>query len=443
MPRLAAWKTLRSGSGTPLRSVDRFTHGLHEKDIGLLRAIVGMEVRRRGTLRAVTRHLLERDQKPDLIAFLHIGLVQILFLDRVPPHAAVSETLGAVERTLGQSKVPLVNAVLRTALRMTRDGHVGNPRQDIIGRELHLADPVFRDPESHPLLWAEDALSVPANMIKRWTKRHGRERAEALARGTLAESNLAVRGVRLDRDGAIAALAAESIEATPGALPETLRVASSSTTELLASAPFRAGKLVIQGEAALSAAQLLGAQPGERVLDLCAAPGGKAMVFLEAGAKVTAVELNEKRLALVKESAARLELTENLQLVVADGTTDWTVEGSEGALFDAAFVDAPCTNTGVLAARPGARWRFGPASLKELGELQGKLINAAAARVRPGGRLVWSTCSIEPEEGAQRVRCFLEEHTDWSLAESHESLPIGAPESFLDGGHRSLLVRAE
>ena len=441
MPRLAAWNILRSGSSTPLRLVDRYSSELPERDVALLRRLIGVEVRRRGTLRAVVRHLAKRNIKPDIAAHLHIGLVQILFLDRVPPHAAVSETLGAVERSVGQSKVHLVNAILRTALRMTREGHLGDPRHDVVGRELHFADPVFRDRNEHPFLWAEDALSVPASMFKRWSKRHGTERAQALALNALEEPELCLRGVRLDRDGAVAALAAEGLAARAGHHPRSLRLDSSSTGALLASAPFRAGKLVVQGEAALAAAELLGAQADERILDLCAAPGGKTMVLLEAGARVTAVDSNEERLAKVTESAGRLGLQENLTSVVADGTGDWSVGGQGEAPFDAALVDAPCSNTGVLAGRPGARWRFGPAKLKELGQLQSKLLEAAAARVRPGGRLVWSTCSIEPEEGPQLLRRFLESHPDWNLVESHESLPDGAATSFVDGGHRSLLRR--
>ena len=130
---------------------------LDGRDRALLRHLIGFAVRRRGTLRALVRHFAHRKLNPDLVAHLHLGLTQLFFLDRVPDHAAVSETLGAVHDTVGQSKVPIVNAILRNAIRARREGHSGDPRRDIVGRELHLAVPVFRDPDQHPLLWVEDA----------------------------------------------------------------------------------------------------------------------------------------------------------------------------------------------------------------------------------------------------------------------------------------------
>ena len=109
------------------------------------------------------------------------------------------------------------------------------------------------------------------------------------------------------------------------------------------------------------------------------------------------------------------------------------------ARFDAVLVDAPCSNTGVLGARPGARWRLGPASLRELTELQASLLESAAARVLPGGALVWSVCSLEPEEGDQRVRAFLRDHPEFEVEESFTALP--GPGGPVDGGHATRLVR--
>jgi 16S rRNA (cytosine967-C5)-methyltransferase len=109
------------------------------------------------------------------------------------------------------------------------------------------------------------------------------------------------------------------------------------------------------------------------------------------------------------------------------------------ARFDSVLVDAPCSNTGVLGARPGARWRLGPASLRELADLQAGLLESAASRVLPGGVLVWSVCSLEPEEGDQRVRAFLREHPEFELAETFTALP--GPGGPVDGGHASRLVR--
>ncbi|MEM7305247.1 MAG: transcription antitermination factor NusB [Planctomycetota bacterium] len=439
MSRIEAWKCLRAPGGrnaTPLREVDRVAarEGLDARDRGLLRALVGHEVRRRATLRALVEHYSRFKPNPDLAAHMRLGLVQVLFLDRIPDHAAVSETVDAVSRTCGFSKTKYVNAILRAAIRDRQKGASGDPRRDLIGRDLFLAEPVFRDPEQHPFLWAEDALSVPAPLYKRWSKRFGDERTRELATYFLAEPPLCLRGVGIGREELLEALRGADVPAEPGAHPRTVRVPTASTEAALASEVFTSGRATVQGESSLAAAELVGAQPDESILDLCAAPGGKTAVMLEAGARVTAVDDDPGRLSKLRETLQRLGHVERAQMLVSDGTH--AVPAGE---FDAVLVDAPCSNTGVLGARPGARWRFGPQALTELGELQTRLLREGAERVRPGGRLVWSTCSLEPDENAQRVRAFLADHPGFELAEEREGLPgVDGP---VDGGYAALLHR--
>jgi 16S rRNA (cytosine967-C5)-methyltransferase len=436
--RVAAWRCVRAGSGTPLREVERVTleAGLDARDKGLVRALVGAEVRRRGTLRALLAHYARGPTSRDLAAHLRLGLTQLFFLDRIPDHAALSETVDAVARTVGFSKKRAANAVLRAALRDRRAGHAGDPRRDLIGRDLHVAADVFRDPAEHPALWAEDALSLPAPLYKRWQKRHGPERARALAEWFLNEPPLCLRGVGVGCGPAelAAELAAAGVETRPGFHPRTLRVASADAEAVLACETFRAGHATLQGESALASAELVGAEPGLRVLDLCAAPGGKTAVLAEAGARVTAVDDDPARVELLRATLARLHLAPAVEVVLGDAA-DPALPGA----FDAVLVDAPCSNTGVLGARPCARWRFSPSHLASLVALQSRLLAAGAARVRPGGRLVWSTCSLEPEENGQLVRRFLAEHGEFELAEEREALPgAGGP---ADGGYAARLER--
>jgi 16S rRNA (cytosine967-C5)-methyltransferase len=196
--------------------------------------------------------------------------------------------------------------------------------------------------------------------------------------------------------------------------------------------------LTIQGETALRAAELLGARPGEWLLDLAAAPGGKSAALALRGAKVLAVDKNPRRLAAMPSALERMGVADRVQPLASDGLA---ALAPDAAPFDGALVDAPCSNTGVLAARPGARWRFGPGSLAQLVELQGDLLDQAARLVGPKGRLVFSTCSLEPEEGSQGSQAFLGRHPGWSLAEEHLDLPSADPEGPLDGGYRALLRR--
>ena len=150
-----------------------------------------------------------------------------------------------------------------------------------------------------------------------------------------------------------------------------------------------------------------------------------------------AVDRDPRRLTRLGANLTRLGLGGRVGVLAADGATSL----APAERFDAVLVDAPCSNTGVLGARPGARWRFGPASLAELGAVQERLFDQAASRVRPGGRLVWSTCSLEPEENTQRVRAFLGRRKDFELVRERAALP--GQEGPGDGGYAALLTRAE
>ncbi|HVS10006.1 MAG TPA: transcription antitermination factor NusB [Planctomycetota bacterium] len=420
-PRHAAWLLLRSGSETPLRDVGPVAEssGLDARDRAFLRRLVGTEVRRRGTLRALVRHFARG--KPDiaLSTHLHLGLTQLFFMDRVPDHAAVSETVGAVHHTLGPSKARYTNAVLRAALRERREGHSGDPRRDLPLRDLHFAEPVFRDPAEHPLLWAEDALSMPPAIMKRWTARFGEETARALALLALDEPPLSLRVVRGERDALQAELTEAGAPVRGGRHPSILLAPSSEVEPVLSSAAFSEGRITVQGETALLAAEALQPREDESLLDLCAAPGGKTAVLAASGARVSACDVGEEKLSLVRSTLRRLALEDRVRLLASDGTRSLP----EGELFDAALVDAPCTNTGVLAQRPEARWRFGPSMKRSLLALQSRLLTEAAARVRPGGRLVWSTCSLDPDENERQVAAFLAANPTWSLDLQRESLP--------------------
>jgi len=436
MTRQTSWHILRSKSGAPLREIDRFCTraALDARDTGLVRAIVGTEIRRRGTLRAIVQAFVPRKPKPEIITHLHIGLVQMLFLDRVPDHAAVSETSDAVMRTVGQSKVPFVHGVLRNVARARREGLSGDPRRDLVGRDLHFDREIFRDPVKHPLLWAEDALSMPSGLMKRWTRRLRTEGAEELARYFLTEPPLVLRAAT-DRDGVLEELAAAGVDARAGNRPATIVCPSDTTGAVTASDAFREGRVTVQGETAALAAELLEARAGEEVLDLCAAPGGKTAVLAASGARVVAVDDEAERLERARETCARMNVARDVEFVVSDGTRELGERS-----FDAALVDAPCSNTGVLGARPEARWRFGPRSLASLSDLQARLFAEGAARVKPGGRLVWSTCSLEPEENGRRVASFLSEHPEWRLDTEHSSVPSGTNGPW-DGGYAARLLR--
>lgn len=444
MVRQLAWEILRSGSPAPLREVDIAAAQvqLDARDRGLLRRIIGSEVRHRGTLRALVNGFARGKPKAGLRAHLHVAFAQFFWCDRVPPRAAVSEVVDATRRTLGASKTTYVNAILRTVLRSRLPGHIGDPRCDIPDSDWHFPKPIFHDPAEHPLLWAEDALSIPSHLMKRWTNRMGEERARELGNYFLEEPDLSLRATNGDAASLKAELL-ETLEANPEAESPELRqadhpailIAPRTFTEVFESPAFQEGRATVQGETALRAAELCRAQAGETWLDLCAAPGGKTAVLAETGAKVTAVDVSDAKLARLAETLERLGVRAAVELVESDGTAALAQR-----TFDGVLVDAPCSNTGVLGARPGARWRFGPANQKELTALQARLLNEAAERVAPGGTLVWSTCSLETDENRQQLKRFLETHEGWTEEEAHEHIP--GKHGPTDGGFSARLRRA-
>lgn len=436
MLRLAAFELLRSGPEAPLRRLpevaERFE--LDVRDRALLRHLVATGWRRLGTLRALSKHLLNGKPKPDVAAFVHTGLVQVLFADRVPDHAAVGETVEACVHKLGLGKGRTLNACLRRAVRLREEGLSGDPRRDLVGRNCHLTEDVFRDPRDHPLLWAEDALSMPAPLMKGWSSRHGEGVALRIAEQSLEEPLLSIRLLREDPEAVVGELGAAGLEpkVRRGA---TLLFGSDQISALLESKAFLRGAILVQGGAASAAADLVQAREGEELLDLCAAPGGKTLVMAASGARVVACDATQDKINRIGENVMRCELGAQVELVVADAG-----EGLEARQFDAVLVDAPCSNTGVLASRPEARWRFGPGHQKSLTELQARLIRAGADRVKPGGRLVWSTCSLEPSENVAQVRSLIAERPEFELAEQSDLLP-DPDEARVDGGFAARLVR--
>ncbi|MFT5049599.1 MAG: 16S rRNA (cytosine967-C5)-methyltransferase [Chlamydiales bacterium] len=437
MPRETTWRILRSASPAPLLAVDRFAAeaNLTARDRGLVRRMVGTEIRRRGTLRAVVRQFARGKPKADLLAHLHVGLVQLLFLDGVPPHAAVSETVRATANTLGLAKARYMNGVLRTVQRALLNELTGDARRDIVGRGLSFEEPIFKDPEEHPLLWAEDALSMPANLMKRWIKRYGQEAAFELGRAAMGEPDMSLRVVGIERAELEKELAALDLSTRPAEHPDVLVIDPGHAEQVIGSESFKAGRFTIQGETALRAAEFLQAQAGERLLDMCAAPGGKTMVLAGSGASVVATDRSPQRLARMASNLERLKVPGKVQCVATDG-----VGGLNEGKFDGVLVDVPCSNTGVLSARPNARWRFGPRSQGDLTTLQARLLQEAATRVRSGGRLVYSTCSLESEENGRQIRAFLEANPGWTLEEERENTPA-APGGAgpIDGGYAARL----
>lgn len=342
--------------------------------------LVYTTIRRIRPLRKILGVLMKQWPKGELEALLYVGAAQILYMPDVPDFAAVSETVDAAKACENPSIAKVVNGVLRNVIRR---------REEF---EKMIADA--------PL---EECESFPTALVRRWERRFGAENAARLCawHNTPAETFLARRDgsfVKLERG--------QRVEDVPG---------------------YAEGDFIVQDPGTRIAVDLLDPKPGERILDACAAPGGKTVQIAWRGAEVTACEVNPKRRRRLEENLVRLKLG-----------VEVTPELPASQTFDKVLVDAPCSNTGVLRRRPDARWNWSEEKLAALVKLQAEILDACASRVAPDGLLVYSTCSNEPEENEAQVTAFLARHPDFSLEESRESLPF---ESGTDGAFAALLRR--
>ncbi len=416
---------------------------LSPEDRALSRELVAGVERRRGTLDAVIAAYVPRPRFPrDLRTLLRLGFYQLLFLDRVPAHAAVDETVGLARARRGVRQAGFVNAVLRGALREleagSSGGGSGDPRRafEVGPRRFRFGRDVFPDPSADLADHLAAVHSHPRALVERWIACFGEAGAKAIfeADNRVPPLTVRVNRMRTTRERLLRELQGLGFEAKAGVHPLAVRV-DPGARGLVDSEPFRAGRFTVQDETAMEAVSLLDLRPGERVLDLCAAPGGKATQIAEAlddEAEVLACDVSEDRLARLRENAARLGLRSIRPILRARDSRNPPAQD-----VDRILVDAPCSNTGVLARRPEARWRFTPANLRAVTRLQAECLRAGLRALRPGGRLVYSTCALEPEENGDLVRQVLRSVKRVEVLEERFRPP--GPDH--DGGYAAALIR--
>ncbi len=379
---------------------------LSPRDRAFATELVYGTLRWRGHLDALLRAVLDRpgERLEALVTtLLRVGAYQIVFEHSVPSAAAVDQTVRCA-RALGVSRAAgLVNAVLRRLAR----GHETIPLPRL---------------EEDPLAHLVDVLSLPAPIAERWLARFGAEEAARLAEASNKVPPLVARANprRTTRDALLEELRTRLPDAKP-CRHAPLGIDLGHHGFPGHDPAFLDGRFTIQDEGSQLVVELLDPQPGERVLDVCAAPGGKAGAIAERvgdTGRVDAYDRNPRRLALVARGARRLGLT-NLHPREVDATQPLP---DEGALFDRVLVDAPCSGLGTLRRNPDARWRFDAAVVERLVQVQQQVLRRAAAAVRPGGCLVYSTCTLLAEENEALVEGFLSEARDFAPC-GPEALP--------------------
>jgi 16S rRNA (cytosine967-C5)-methyltransferase len=345
------------------------------------------------------RRPLER-LDPRVRVILRMTAYQIALLERVPPFAAVNDAVTLAPRTPGVGA--FVNAVLRSfARRAPREREPAPPRD--------------------PIDSLATRCSFPTWLAERWVGRYGREDAEALMRALNERPPLTLRvnALRIGRDALARRLATEEglggrptryapegLVVGPGGAPGAWRA-------------FADGSFAVQDEASMLIARLLAPEPGSTVADVCAAPGTKTTHIAELMAdrgRVLAFDRGAERLARVREAAARLGIT---IIDTREGAVEDLAPGFVDAC-EAVLVDAPCSNLGVLRRNPEVKWRRRPSDLSAVSRRQSEILAAAATMVKRGGRLVYATCSLEPEENEAVVRAFLRARPDFATDPADE-----------------------
>ena len=368
-------------------------------DRAFVQDLVYTVIRRLRPLRKVLGELVTKWPKGELEALLYVGAAQVLYMDEVPDFAAVNETVEAAKLCNNKSVAKVVNGVLRNLIRRRAEF------------EAQIA--------AAPL---EERESFPTELVRRWSARFGAENAAKLC----AWHNEPAKTFLARKDGSFVELErGKKVTDVPG---------------------FAEGEFIVQDPGTALAVELVDAKPGESILDACAAPGGKTIQLAWRGAKVTACEVNPKRRRKLEENLKRVigsigmvETIGSLDAISAIGSVE--IEQSNNRTiekFPKVLVDAPCSNTGVLRRRPDARWNWSVEKLEALVKLQAEILDQVARLVAPGGVLVYSTCSNEPEENDEQVKAFVARHPDFMLDTTRESIPF---ESGHDGAFAARLIR--
>ena len=409
---------------------------LDERDRALAMEIAYGVLRRLGTIDWRLGPILDKPlaRLPAAVqVLLRIGAYQLLFLDRVPPSAAVSESVKLAKTQSGKLKRDwsgLVNAVLRTLIRQP--------------------SPAWPSIDEHPSQSLAVRYSVPEWLSRRWLDRWGIDRAQKACEqaGVIPPLTLRVNRMQISRTDFLKDLHEAGIKARPTRI-SPVGVTLEEGMSIPSLPGFAAGQFYVEDEAAQLIPPLLGVRPGELVLDACAAPGGKtthlAELMQDTGG-IYAVDRSAARLKLLDANRRRLGHTSLVPLVgdVRDFSWVKAIPRSAGnrechVRFDRILIDAPCSGLGVLRRHPEAKWRKSSEQFARHHALQCQILESAALRLRPGGVLVYSTCSTEAEENEGVIDQFLRSHAEFRRESVASWLPAGGQDLLTERGDLSTM----
>jgi 16S rRNA (cytosine967-C5)-methyltransferase len=379
-------------------------------------------VRRKLALEYIEQKYVNKRPENYILAALHVGVYQLCFMDNVEEFAAVHETVEAVKSRRHKDAIRaagMINAVLR---------NVQDEKTELLKNLEKQSD--------------EIRFSHPESLINRWCKQYGERDTLKLLEwnNTPAETILRIEPARILPADFMKALEAAGIDAKKYLFQSLETFVILPRGIAVPSVPgYKEGWFTVQDPATSVSVELLDPRPGESVLDACAAPGGKTAMMagmMEGKGELIAMDIHDDRLDTLQDTIKRTGW-DFVKILKGDAAKGFPQKDQQ---FDAILLDVPCLNTGVLRRRVDARWRFTRDRIEMIKKTQRQILNAMSKHVKPGGRMVYSTCSLEIEENEEMVSRWAREHADWRLVKAKRLFP---PKSGTDGAYAALLVRAE
>ena len=412
----AILERVEAGRGHSNALLAALPEGMKERDRALATELVYGVLRRRTVLDRVLERASKRPLHtldPPVLSCLRVAVYQIHYLTRIPESAAVDEAVGLIRARSGRAAAAFGNAVLRAVCGVTRSGRPHAPERP--------------DPRSHPEeygVYLAETHSFPRYLVDRFVARYGPAETEVLLETMNRPAPIALRLRRAvgSREEAARRLEREGIETVPSARLDTaLRVVRGAAQH---SPSFERGECYIQDEASQLVARLLEPiEPDDRLLDLCAAPGGKLLALMEdrpPGARpALAADRSRSRLVRLRENARRSAVS-GIHYVVMDAARP-----ALRTRFQRVLLDAPCSGTGIIRRHPEIRWRRTEEDIRRFARLQATALAQACDLLAPVGRLVYAVCSLEPEEGPERIASLLAARPEMALIDVRELLPPG------------------
>ena len=447
--RTAAWKTLNQCSTFRHDTADVLGGFLSRTDRPAQATDIAFGVmRHRRTLDLALKKCAALDParvKPAQWNLLRVGVYEFIYAPKTADYAIINESVELARRVGSKKSAGFINAVLRNVQRAIESRQTpleGQPVRRIVPQSPEsgclFAIDLLADPDKDTAQYFSDAFSIPQILIAQWLDTFGAERTRTICLASNRNPSVIVQ------PNMLLTTAAELAEklTEEGVFNESLsnQIRIRATGRINTGGAYLGGLYFIQDTTAANAVRILNPEPGWKVADMCAAPGGKCMaaaIAMQDQGVILASDTDSKRLSRVRENAKRMRL-QSVEIVPAN-RLEQAVRKSKK--LDAIILDVPCSNTGVLARRVEVRWRWKPETAQTLCRIQRGLLEKAAALARPGTKILYSTCSIQPEENTEQIRIFLKKHPNFTLIDEKLTLPtVKTADAFdQDGGYATVI----